>query len=55
MRQETRESAEQITLFDSTGLAIQDISAASEIYRKLMSENKLAAKLEKVDLGSCSS
>jgi len=48
-----RESAEQITLFDSTGLAIQDISAASEIYRKLMSENKLAAKLEKVDLGSC--
>ncbi len=50
-----RESAEQITVFDSTGLAIQDISAASEIYRKLMSENKLTAKLEKVDLGSCSS
>ena len=45
-----RESAEQITVFDSTGLAIQDISVASEIYRKLMSENKLAAKLEKVDL-----
>ena len=37
-------------MFGSTGLAIQDISAASEIYRKLMLENKLAAKLEKVDL-----
>jgi len=45
-----RESAEQITVFDSTGLSIQDISAASEIYRKLILENKLAAKLEKVDL-----
>ncbi len=49
-RKSGRESAEQITVFDSTGLAIQDISAAVEIYRKLISEKNLAAKLEKVDL-----
>jgi alanine dehydrogenase len=34
-----RESADQITVFDSTGLAIQDISCASEIFRKLQSED----------------
>jgi alanine dehydrogenase len=45
-----RESEEQITVFDSTGLAIQDVSAAGEIYRRLMSDKNLAAKLEKVDL-----
>ena len=44
-----RESLEQITVFDSTGLAIQDISAASEIYRKLMSDKEFEAKLEKTD------
>lgn len=44
-----RESREQITVFDSTGLAIQDISAASEIYRKLMSDNKIKGKLKKID------
>jgi alanine dehydrogenase len=49
-RKRGRESAEQITVFDSTGLAIQDISAASEIYKKLMSDKNLSAKLEKVDL-----
>jgi alanine dehydrogenase len=30
-----REYAEQITVFDSTGLAIQDISSAAEIFRRL--------------------
>jgi len=45
-----RDSADQITVFDSTGLAIQDISAASEIFRKLISDKNLAANLEKVDL-----
>lgn len=44
-----RESSDQITVFDSTELAIQDISAAGEIYRKLMSDKDLAAKLEKID------
>ncbi|MHC4195858.1 MAG: hypothetical protein ACYSYU_10110, partial [Planctomycetota bacterium] len=45
-----RESSEQIIIFDSTGLAIQDVSAASEIYRKLMSDKSVAAKLEKIEL-----
>jgi alanine dehydrogenase len=45
-----RESSEQITVFDSTGLAIQDIAAASYIYRKLISDKNRIAKLEKVDL-----
>ena len=44
-----RESPDEITVFDSTGLAIQDISAAGEIYRKLISDKDLAAKLEKID------
>jgi alanine dehydrogenase len=44
-----RESPEQITVFDSTGLAIQDISAATEIFRKLISDKGLEAKLEKVE------
>lgn len=43
-----RQSAEQITVFDSTGLAIQDVSAAAEIYRKLISDEPLEANLEKV-------
>jgi ornithine cyclodeaminase/alanine dehydrogenase-like protein (mu-crystallin family) len=37
-------------VFDSTGLAIQDIAAASYIYRKLISDKNRIAKLEKVDL-----
>jgi alanine dehydrogenase len=45
-----RESSEQITVFDSTGLAIQDISVASQIYRKLISDKELEAILEKTDL-----
>jgi len=44
-----RESWEQITVFDSTGLAIQDIACASYIYRKLISDKSTAAKLERVD------
>lgn len=44
-----RESPEQITVFDSTGLAIQDISAATEIFRKLTQDEEVEAKLEKID------
>ena len=45
-----RESEEQITVFDSTGLAIQDISSASEIYKKLISDKGVASTLEKIEL-----
>ncbi|MCD6393810.1 MAG: ornithine cyclodeaminase family protein [Planctomycetes bacterium] len=41
-----RQNPEEITVFDSTGLAIQDISAATMIYRKLTSDETLKAKLE---------
>ncbi len=41
-----RQTGEEITVFDSTGLAIQDISAATMIYRKLISDETLTAKLE---------
>jgi alanine dehydrogenase len=43
-----RLSDNQITVFDSTGLAIQDISAAGKIYEKLTSDPNLEAKLEKI-------
>ena len=48
-KKSSRESPEQITVFDSTGLAIQDISVAAKIYKKLMSDKNLSAELEKVD------
>ena len=46
-----RESDDEITVFDSTGLAIQDISSASAIYKKLMANKELEAELEKVQFG----
>jgi len=44
-----RDSDEQITIFDSTGLAIQDISAAARIYRKLTSDRQLEPQLDRID------
>jgi len=41
-----RQDDEEITVFDSTGLAIQDISAATMIYRKLIPDKTLNAKLK---------
>ena len=43
-----RESVEQITVFDSTGLAIQDISVAGKIYKKLVSDEHIRENLEKI-------
>ncbi len=34
-----RQSADQITVFDSTGLSIQDIAVAAEVYRILKADN----------------
>ncbi len=34
-----RESEEEITVFDSTGLAVQDVSVASRVYEKALGEN----------------
>ncbi len=43
-----RDSSELITIFDSTGLAIQDIYSACMIYRKLITDKKNEAELEKI-------
>jgi alanine dehydrogenase len=44
-----RESDSDITVFDSTGLAIQDISSAARIYEKIIADETLAKELVKVD------
>ncbi|MDY6933997.1 MAG: ornithine cyclodeaminase family protein [Spirochaetota bacterium] len=45
-----RESSDQKTIFDSTGLAIQDITAAFEIYRRIIIDKRDLSKLVKIDL-----
>jgi alanine dehydrogenase len=47
-----RESTEMITIFDSTGLAIQDIYSACMIFRALVSNEKTEAELEKISFFS---
>jgi len=44
-----RESDDQITIFDSTGLAIQDISVAYEVYKKLTSNEETEKDIERVN------
>ncbi len=45
-----RTAPEQITIFDSTGLAIQDIASAHHIYTKLTTDIELEQLLEKTEL-----
>jgi len=45
-----RESDEQITVFDSTGLAIQDIASAGEILKRIMSDEGLMSEMKRVKL-----
>jgi alanine dehydrogenase len=40
-----RQTDDEITVFDSTGLAVQDISAAAAIYRKLVADPEASARL----------
>ena len=44
-----RQSPDEITVFDSTGLAIQDISAATMIFRKLLADKNIEPKLQRFD------
>ncbi len=44
-----RESDDEITVFDSTGLAIQDVACAAHVYRRLTSDPEAARKLQSVD------
>ena len=45
-----RTSDSDITVFDSTGMAIQDLSIATMVFRKLTSDKKLSSGLQQVDL-----
>ncbi len=45
-----RKNQKQITIFDSTGLAIQDMSTAVDIYKRLLKDKKGIKKIEKVSL-----
>lgn len=45
-----RTEGKEITIFDSTGLAVQDISSAVEIYRRIISSKKEAKKITRVDI-----
>ena len=45
-----RQSEEDITVFDSAGLAFQDIVTAWDVYNKLMRDDELKSKLLKVKL-----
>ncbi|KPK64999.1 MAG: hypothetical protein AMK73_04270 [Planctomycetes bacterium SM23_32] len=49
-RKPGRKDDEQITVFDSTGLAIQDVACAAHVYRRLTADPEAAAGLRRVDL-----
>ena len=49
-KKEGRTSSEEITIFDSTGLSIQDISTADLVYRKAK-EAKVGTEFELIDMG----
>jgi alanine dehydrogenase len=43
-----RESADEITIFDSTGLAIQDCACAAHVYRRLTSDPAAKSRLRSI-------
>lgn len=43
-----RQNQKEITIFDSTGLAIQDIACAISVYNKITSDKKLEKSLKKI-------
>jgi len=44
-----RQSPEDITVFDSTGLAIQDLACAAHVYRQVEANEDLKAALQSID------
>ena len=48
-RKQGRDDDSQITVFDSTGLAIQDLACAIHIYKKLVNDPELMKDVTKVD------
>jgi alanine dehydrogenase len=45
-----RETAEQITVFDSTGLAVQDLACACHVYEAILKDPKLLDQVRQIDL-----
>ena len=48
-RRPGRETPDEITVFDSTGLAIQDVACAAHVYRRLTSDPETRDKLPTID------
>ncbi len=44
-----RQSADEITVFDSTGLAIQDVACAVHVYRQVMEDASAVEQLRSID------
>ncbi len=49
-KKQGRTSPKQVTVFDSTGLAIQDVSVAGEVLKRVISDRALRTQVEEVDL-----
>jgi alanine dehydrogenase len=49
-RKPGRETAEEVTVFDSTGLAVQDCACAAFVYRRLTADPDARSRLATVDL-----
>ena len=48
-RKPGRQSADEITVFDSTGLAIQDVACAARVYRQIMDDTDMRGQLNTID------
>ena len=48
-RKPGRQSADEITVFDSTGLAIQDVACAARVYRQVMEDASVRRQLHTID------
>ncbi len=48
-RKPGRRSADEVTVFDSTGLAIQDVACAARVYRQVVEDEELRGELHRID------
>jgi alanine dehydrogenase len=48
-RKPGRQDPHDVTVFDSTGLAIQDVACAAHVYRRLTSDPQSRAALRRID------
>ncbi len=48
-RKPGRQSADEVTVFDSTGLAIQDVACAARVYRQVVEDESVRRELHRID------